>query len=206
MCPSEYVLALRRASRTLPNLLNLASKAFVSFIRAYKEHECRYIFQLKRLEITSLTHAFGLFKVPNCGEIRKMSILRIPIQAEFDDIVKRLEKESAEKKKARFAELDLKRKELAANDQSGLNGHRTERNATMERLRHDTTLSKNALRVAWRQADIDELMKEAYYIKKERQGRVSARVVDEKSGHEALENALLSTRERQQAKKHQGKK
>lgn len=201
MCHSVHILALRRASRTLPNLLNLASKAFVSFIRAYKEHECRYIFQLKRLEITSLTHAFGLFKVPNCGEIRKMSILQIPLQAEFDDIVARLVKESADKKKERFAELDRKRKELADNDQVGVSGHRTERNATLERLRHDTTLSKNAMRNAWKQAEVDELMKEAYYIKKERMGRISGRVVDEKSGQEALENAMLSTRERQQARK-----
>eukprot|EP00744_Colponema_vietnamica_P005351 GILI01007848.1.p1 GENE.GILI01007848.1~~GILI01007848.1.p1 ORF type:complete len:717 (+),score=158.64 GILI01007848.1:169-2151(+) len=207
LCESEPVLALRRASRENPKLLELAVRAFVSFIRAYKEHECRYIFQLKDLDITALVHGFALFKVPNCGEIRKMSIIKIPLQDEFDDILARLK---AEKMK-RMEQIDIEEK-AKAEEQDETNRerlskkHRTERNQKLSSIRQDNTLTRNARSEAFRQAEIDEIMKESYYIKMERQGRISGRALDRIVGNDAIENATLSTRERQMENKIRNKK
>jgi hypothetical protein len=38
-------------------------RAFVSFVRAYKEHVCSYLFRLRDLDYTRLVRAFGLFRV-----------------------------------------------------------------------------------------------------------------------------------------------
>jgi len=38
-------------------------KAFVSFIRHYKEHQCNYIFNFKELDIGKLAESFCLIKV-----------------------------------------------------------------------------------------------------------------------------------------------
>lgn len=198
VCESESVLALRRASRDNTQLLDLAVKAFVSFIRAYKEHECRYIFQLKNLDITSLVHGFALFKVPNCGEIRKMSVLKIPIQDEFADIMDRLKEEKRQRDEIRDAEEKARAEEEAAetNRERLAKKHRTERNQKLTAIRQDNTLTRGARAAAFRQAEIDEIMKESYYIKKERAGKISSRVVDRIVGQDAIENANLSTRER----------
>lgn len=204
VCDSPCVLALRRAVREHPELLNLAARAFVSLIRAYKEHECRYIFQLKQIDLTDLTHAFGLFKVPNCGEIRHMNILKIPLQPEFHDIVAKL----AEERKRKREEEEQKRREehergQAEDDedeQSPLKRHRTERAAHLEEIKQ-SNLSRNERSRLWKQEEINEIMRDAYYVKKERRGYVSKRVVDEKMSIEALENAAQSTRERQESKK-----
>lgn len=44
-------------------------------------------------------------------------------------------------------------------------------------------------------------MKDSYYVKKEKRGKVNHRVVDEKMGVDAIENSFLSVRDRQQAHK-----
>jgi hypothetical protein len=38
-------------------------RAFVSFVRSYKEHVCSYLFRLRDLDYTRLVRAFGLFRV-----------------------------------------------------------------------------------------------------------------------------------------------
>jgi ATP-dependent RNA helicase DDX55/SPB4 len=106
MCGSEAILTLRRAAMSqFPDtaLLDLATRAFVSFVRAYKEHECRFIFQLRRIDITDLVHGFGLFAVPNCGEIRLMARLRIPLQPEFRNFIEKLKVHTKERRTAREA-------------------------------------------------------------------------------------------------------
>ena len=46
-------------------------RAYVSYIRGYKEHHCRFIFRFKELEYGSLGMAMGLLRLPKMKEIRK---------------------------------------------------------------------------------------------------------------------------------------
>lgn len=45
-------------------------KAFVSYIRFYQEHQAKFIFQLKSLNIPSLARTFGLLRLPSMPELR----------------------------------------------------------------------------------------------------------------------------------------
>ncbi|CCW61400.1 unnamed protein product [Phytomonas sp. EM1] len=203
LCESPSVLALRRAACGNEKLLNLATRAFVSFIRAYKEHECRHIFRLQLIDLTDLTHGFGIFKVPNCGEIKRMRILKIPLQPEFNDFVRVLSEKVQEKRQREMEQRAQRGSKNGAEedpDAPGLKHHKVERNERLEALKK-VKMTQSERSRAWRQAEIDELLKDSYYVKKERQGRIKARVVDEKMGVNAIENALLSSRERQEAGK-----
>ncbi|KAH9601755.1 DEAD/DEAH box helicase domain [Trypanosoma melophagium] len=218
LCESPSVLKLRHAVRDEENykLLDLAAKAFVSFIRAYKEHECRYIFQLQLIDLTDLTHGFALFKVPNCGEIKHMQVLKIPLQDDLLDVLAKVNQRIREKHEREAQERDQQRqgdgkRSTDNNDDNGdemedslceaaAKKHRTERNEKLEALKM-TKMSRGERSRAWRQAELDELMKDSYYVKKERQGRLNKRTVDNIMGVDAIENALLSSRERQEAKK-----
>lgn len=201
LCTSPPILLLRREAMQHPDgkLLALASRAFVSFIRAYKEHECRYIFQLQHIDLTDLTHGFGLFKVPNCGEIRKMNFLAIPLQKEFQGFVAKM---NAETQAKRRRELQEKEKLAGEEDEPATKKLRIERNEKLEMLKSEK-LSQSERRKAWRQAELDELLKDSYYVKKERQGKISARAIDEKLGLKKIENSFLSTRERMERNKQQ---
>lgn len=201
---SAAVLALRRAACTNERLLNLAARAFVSFIRAYKEHECRYIFQLQLIDLTDLTHGFALFKVPNCGEIKRMQLLKVPLQPEFDDFMTQLQVRLREKRERAEQEAEIAADD--AEDEAGaLKRHRTERNEKLEALKL-LKMTKSERSRAWKQAELDELLKDSYYVKMERRGRVKRRVVDEKMGVDAIENSFLSSRERQEAKQSRKKR
>jgi len=46
-----------------------AQLAFVSFIRAYKEHLCNYIFRLKKLDLGNAANGFGLLTLPRMPEL-----------------------------------------------------------------------------------------------------------------------------------------
>ncbi|RNF10718.1 putative ATP-dependent RNA helicase [Trypanosoma conorhini] len=216
VCESSSILKLRHAVRDDADdkLLGLATRAFVSFIRAYKEHECRYIFQLQLIDLTDLTHSFALFKVPNCGEIKHMQLLRIPLQDELQEVLRIVNARTRERqeRRAQLSGVRRPREEAQEGDAAQLEGeraeaeqspqkrHRTERNEKLEALKL-TKMTRGERSRAWKQAELDELLKDSYYVKKERQGKLSSRTVDAIMGVDALENALLSSRERQEAKR-----
>jgi ATP-dependent RNA helicase DDX55/SPB4 len=49
-------------------LLETSTTAFISFLRAYKEHLCSYIFRLEQLDIGSVARAYALVKLPKISE------------------------------------------------------------------------------------------------------------------------------------------
>ncbi|RYH02958.1 DEAD/DEAH box helicase, partial [archaeon] len=69
--PCYSVLAVMKSlSKQDRQLLELSSAAFVAFIRAYTEHLCGYIFQLKELDIGSVGRAYALLRLPKMAETR----------------------------------------------------------------------------------------------------------------------------------------
>lgn len=63
---------LRKLSESDRDILEKGIKAFVSYIRGYKEHQCRFIFQLKDLDFGKLAYACGLLQLPRMPEIKKL--------------------------------------------------------------------------------------------------------------------------------------
>ena len=47
-----------------------ATKAFVSFIRAYSKHEATYIFRLKSLDFVGIAESYGLLRLPRMPELK----------------------------------------------------------------------------------------------------------------------------------------
>mmetsp|Transcript_14690 Transcript_14690/g.19267 ORF Transcript_14690/g.19267 Transcript_14690/m.19267 type:complete len:602 (+) Transcript_14690:100-1905(+) len=66
------VLAFVRKQQWLDrDILEKGTKAFISHIRSYKEHQLNYIFQLSELNMQSQARAFALFRIPNLSELRQ---------------------------------------------------------------------------------------------------------------------------------------
>lgn len=47
-----------------------ATKAFVSFVRAYSKHEASYIFRVKDLDLIGVAKSFGLLRLPRMPELK----------------------------------------------------------------------------------------------------------------------------------------
>lgn len=64
-------LLFRQLSEQDRDVMDKGVKAFVSHIRAYKEHQCRFIFRLADMDLAQLATAFGLLQLPKMPELKK---------------------------------------------------------------------------------------------------------------------------------------
>ncbi|XP_010558064.1 PREDICTED: DEAD-box ATP-dependent RNA helicase 18 [Tarenaya hassleriana] len=73
---SDVTPLIRSAALKDRAVMEKGLKAFVSYVRAYKEHHCSYIFRWKELEIGKLAMGYGLFQLPSMPEVKnhKLSI------------------------------------------------------------------------------------------------------------------------------------
>ncbi|TKW13560.2 hypothetical protein SEVIR_5G111400v4 [Setaria viridis] len=111
-CPSnteDVVPQIRSAALEDRNVMEKGLRAFVSFIRAYKEHHCSYIFRWKDLEIGKLAMEYGLLQIPFMPEVKHHSLSLegfIPVddvdvtQIKYKDKVREKQRKKALKRKA----------------------------------------------------------------------------------------------------------
>eukprot|EP01135_Chromosphaera_perkinsii_P000057 Nk52_evm8s24 gene=Nk52_evmTU8s24 len=110
------------------DLWERASKAFVTFVRSYKEHQCNYIFVLKQLNMGSLARAFGLPILPKMPELKsaKAKLDFEPLEGFNPDTVKYKdpirEKNRVEKIKKMTSQLDKERNHKQAQFSKGTVG------------------------------------------------------------------------------------
>ncbi|KAF5752595.1 DEAD-box ATP-dependent RNA helicase 18 [Tripterygium wilfordii] len=71
---SDVVPQIRSAAKKDRDVMEKGLRAFVSFIRAYKEHHCSYIFRWKELEIGKLAMDYGLLQLPSMSEVKLHSL------------------------------------------------------------------------------------------------------------------------------------
>lgn len=62
--------SLKEKSLKIREIYESGIKAFVSYIRFYQEHQAKFIFRLKELDIPSLARTFGLLRLPSMPELR----------------------------------------------------------------------------------------------------------------------------------------
>lgn len=61
----------RRLAEEDRDVMEKATKAFVSHMRGYKEHQCKFIFQLSELDVNLLGRLFGVLRLPVMKEVRR---------------------------------------------------------------------------------------------------------------------------------------
>ncbi|GKV28247.1 hypothetical protein SLEP1_g37325 [Rubroshorea leprosula] len=87
---SDVVPQFRSAARKDRDVMEKGLRAFVSYIRAYKEHHCSYIFRWKELEIGKLAMGYGLLQLPSMPEVKQHSLSTegfVPVEdINFDEI------------------------------------------------------------------------------------------------------------------------
>jgi hypothetical protein len=51
------------------DLIEKSKRGFISFVRSYKEHDLKYIFEFKKLDIGNVANSFFLLRLPRIKEI-----------------------------------------------------------------------------------------------------------------------------------------
>ncbi|KAI3908569.1 hypothetical protein MKW92_033921 [Papaver armeniacum] len=68
---STMISYIRTAAKKDRDVMEKGLKGFVSFIRAYKEHHCSFIFRWKELAVGKLAMGFGLLHLPSIDKNRE---------------------------------------------------------------------------------------------------------------------------------------
>ncbi|GBF93083.1 DEAD-box ATP-dependent RNA helicase [Raphidocelis subcapitata] len=69
--PPDLSAWLRREAETDREAMEKATRAFVSFVRGYKEHHLKYIFRVQDLSLGRLAASMGLLRLPRMQETKK---------------------------------------------------------------------------------------------------------------------------------------
>jgi ATP-dependent RNA helicase DDX55/SPB4 len=90
--------------------------AFVSFIRAYKEHQANFIFDLAQLDVGALANQFGLPVLPKMPELKSLNVSNFQkLDIELDQI-KYLNKDKEVKRgKEKVKAVKVKKEAWSAN-------------------------------------------------------------------------------------------
>ena len=73
--PASIILQIKSILKTDRGLIDKSTSAFLSYLRSYKEHDLTFLFEYKKLNIASLAHSFGLFRIPLVKELKGAKVL-----------------------------------------------------------------------------------------------------------------------------------
>uniref|UniRef100_A0ACD5VM22 Uncharacterized protein n=1 Tax=Avena sativa TaxID=4498 RepID=A0ACD5VM22_AVESA len=105
----DIVPQIRAAASEDRNIMEKGLRAFVSFVRSYKEHHCSYIFNWKGLEVGKLAMEYGLLQIPSMPEVKHNNLSLkgfMPVsnvnfsQIKFKDKTREKQRQKALKRKA----------------------------------------------------------------------------------------------------------
>ena len=100
------------------DVLEKGSRAYVSYIRGYKEHLCKLIFRLDALDCSGLGEAFGCIKLPKVEELRGKRIAYAGARPEVStrDVAYADARREAQRQARLVADADKIGAEVAARD------------------------------------------------------------------------------------------
>ncbi|MCL7037068.1 hypothetical protein MKW94_015203 [Papaver nudicaule] len=105
----DIIPQLRTAAKKDLDVMKKGLKAFVSFIRAYKNHHLHHIFRLKELEVGKLAMGFGLLKLPSMPELKNHLLITegfVPVE---DVNVHEIKYKDKSREKQRIRNLQIKK-------------------------------------------------------------------------------------------------
>ncbi|GFP86569.1 dead-box ATP-dependent RNA helicase 18 [Phtheirospermum japonicum] len=157
---------IRSAAKKDRDIMEKGLRAFVSFVRAYKEHGLDFIFQWKILEIGKLGMGFGLLQLPSMPEVKHHSLSTKGFVPCEDIKVEEIKYKDKSREKQRRKNLIAK--QAAAKEQKPQK-RKAISNAPNTVMRKKTARQRRAVQST---EDADELDREYRLLKKLKKGKI----------------------------------
>ncbi|KAH6830903.1 P-loop containing nucleoside triphosphate hydrolases superfamily protein [Perilla frutescens var. hirtella] len=177
----DIIPQIRSAARKDRDIMEKGLKAFVSYVRAYKEHQCSFIFRWKELEIGHLGMGYGLLQLPSMPEVRHNSISTkgfVPVEDINVEDIKYKDK-SREKQRKK----NLVSKQQAAKERKQQKSKAVTNASSSTAVSKKTAKQRRAVQSA---EDADELDREYRLLKKLKKGRIDENEFAKLTGTEDL--------------------
>lgn len=194
--PQDPLTVIRTLCHTDRELLESGTTAFISFIRAYKENLCSYIFRMDQLAIGDVARSYSLLKLPKIAETVKYKS-RIQFEEAQDIDTSTIPYLHKEKEAARQRKLqNLKTSKVQTPEQSSTPSAKSKTKIEESSLKAKAQeLESNKRKRKKRQGlhskimnEWEELAAEETIYKKLRKGKITQDIYDEAlTGDDILE-------------------
>jgi ATP-dependent RNA helicase DDX55/SPB4 len=176
---------LRKASEKKREIMEKGVRAYVSFIRGYKEHHCRFIFRFKELEYGALAMSMGLLRLPKMKEIRKApkKFMECFVESSVHADSVAFEDKAREKQRQRT----LKEQEEAAEAQRLLDADKPK--PKKEKVKEEKRQTAFKRRKEESRADIEEMEDDYRALKKLKKGKMTEEEFDLEIGFDEVEKS-----------------
>ncbi|XP_021820085.1 DEAD-box ATP-dependent RNA helicase 18 [Prunus avium] len=178
---SDVIPQIRSAAKKDRDVMEKGLRAFVSYIRAYKEHHCSYIFRWKELEVGKLGMGFGLLQLPAMPEVKHHSLSTegfIPVKdINLEEIKFKDKSREKQRKKNLQAKKEAKKQEVKPQKPNKSS------NDTATQMRKKTAKQRRAAQTV---EDEDELAREYRLLKKLKRGDIDESQFAKLTGTEDL--------------------
>lgn len=81
---ADVLATMKRLNGRDRELLEGSSTAFMSFLRAYKEHQCSFIFRMDSLDIGDVARSYALLRLPKIPETKNRSRIKFAESMDVD--------------------------------------------------------------------------------------------------------------------------
>ncbi|XP_047938693.1 DEAD-box ATP-dependent RNA helicase 18 [Salvia hispanica] len=176
----DIIPQIRLAAKKDREIMEKGVKAFVSYVRAYKEHQCSFIFRWKDLEIGKLGMGYGLLQLPAMPEVRHYSLSTqgfVPVEdIKLEDIKYKEKSREKQRKKnlvAKQAAKEQKKQQSKATTKASSSVATSKKTAKQRRAVQSTD-------------DADELERDYRLLKKLKKGRIDENEFAKLTGTEEL--------------------
>lgn len=176
----DIIPQIRSAAKKDRDVMEKGLRAFVSYIRAYKEHHCSYIFRWRELEIGKLGMGYGLLQLPAMPELKHHNLSTdgfIPLKDINLDEIKYKDKS---REKQRKKNLQAKK---VAEEQLKVQKPKAASTTTATVMRKKTARQRRAAQSV---EDDDEMAQEYRLLKKLKRGAINESEFAKLTGTEDL--------------------
>lgn len=176
----DIIPQIRSAAKKDRDVMEKGLRAFVSYIRAYKEHHCSYIFRWRELEIGKLGMGYGLLQLPAMPELKHHNLSTdgfIPLEDINLDEIKYKDKS---REKQRKKNLQAKK---VAEEQLKVQKPKAASTTTATLMRKKTARQRRAAQSV---EDDDEMAQEYRLLKKLKRGAINESEFAKLTGTEDL--------------------
>lgn len=172
-------------------VLDASEKAFLSYLRAYKEHRCQYLLPFGKLHVGSVARSFGLLRLPRFQEFKKH---RATLDFEPDKSIRirdiaykdrGREKHRQQQIREAVNNRDERRQQLRAKSKKRKPKHRVvapSGSAPVSKPARDTSNTMQS-RSKENDDDSDDMNEEARLLRKVKRGKLSHVDFDQQAGY-----------------------
>ncbi|CAK7325924.1 unnamed protein product [Dovyalis caffra] len=177
----DVISLIRSAAKKDRDVMEKGLRAFVSYIRAYKEHHCSYIFRWKELEVGKLGMGYGLLQLPSMPEVKHNSLSTEGFTPVDDVNLEEIKYKDKSREKQRRKNVQAKKE--AQNQEPKPQKPRKTPNAAPSAMRKKTAKQRRAAQTI---EDEEELAQEYRLLKKLKKGKIDESEFEKLTGTDEL--------------------